>query len=219
MILLTVLRQLDSQKVAVIKAFRRWLQEDEGKHTEEKKAIVASVLCNLFKENQYIDFYEVIKNIDKIDKEVRGQYSLYLENFSYGAFVKKLEENGEKFISRINDTLNKILSQVLALPIAALALKTWSDGTTPAYFALLAYGLICGLALISQALILDHLKSEVSKFEQDGKVAEALKKQWHDNKKHIDNLIKWQWGLACILEITILTCLLFALHKIIASFF
>ena len=149
----------------------------------------------------------LLENLHLLVKEVRGQYDLYMENFSYGKFVKKLEESNEKFVVRINDTLNKILSQVLALPIAATALNLFAkEKTAIGYVALLFYCALCFVALINQTQVLQHLHDELEDYQTSGKIPQTLTEQWEKQTQKLKKLFKSQRILAILMAITITAC-------------
>jgi len=166
-----------------------------------------SVLGDFLHEERTWNIAHLLENLHLLVKEVRGQYDLYMENFSYGKFVKKLEESNEKFVVRINDTLNKILSQVLALPIAATALNLFAkEKTAIGYVALLFYCALCFVALINQTQVLQHLHDELEDYQTSGKIPQTLTEQWEKQTQKLKKLFKSQRILAILMAITITAC-------------
>ncbi|MGP4846754.1 hypothetical protein ACTXGQ_21765, partial [Marinobacter sp. 1Y8] len=109
-------------KLKTIEDFCKWLKVDDvNRHSNEKKSILASVLSDIQTSSQPLEICTVIENTERLYAAAKGQFDNYLEDFKYEKFVQKLEENSEKFISRVNDSISKVLSQILALPIAAAA--------------------------------------------------------------------------------------------------
>ena len=51
------------------------------------------------------DICDLLADIVKIKVEAIAQHNLYVTDFSFGKFVKKIEENTSKFTARINDAL------------------------------------------------------------------------------------------------------------------
>lgn len=211
-----LLRELDSEQLQLIYGLGEWLNDEEtSTHIDEKKSILAFVFSDSLPQGATI--VDVLKQIKRISEAVQNQYQLYLENFSYEKFVKKLEENSAKFTTKINDTINKVLSQILGLPIATavpVALKTADNWLV--YIALLIYCSICFLALSNQKIILDHLLKDVTNFERDGKTppSEKLKQQWNEDKHHILMLIKKQNALYKVLMFTIILCIGYSSYKL-----
>lgn len=116
------LSQNSGKKLQVIEEFCNWLDvSDVNRHSNERKSILASVLFDIQAGSKPLGICEVIENVERLYTSAKGQFDNYLEDFKYEKFVQKLEENSEKFISRVNDSISKVLSQVLALPIAAAA--------------------------------------------------------------------------------------------------
>ena len=211
-----LLRELDGEQLQLICGLGEWLNSEEtSTHIDEKKSILAFVFSDSLPQEATI--IDVLKQIKRISEAVQNQYQLYLENFSYEKFVKKLEENSAKFTTKINDTINKVLSQILGLPIATavpVALKTADNWLV--YIALLIYCSICFLALSNQKIILDHLLKDVTDFEQDGKIppSEKLKQQWNEDKHHILMLIDKQNTLYKVLMFTIIMCIGYSSYKL-----
>ena len=201
------MRKLDDSQAEDIRVFSLWFQEDEEKHLAEKRQIFSSVLGDFLHEERTWNIAHLLENLHLLVKEVRGQYDLYMENFSYGKFVKKLEESNEKFVVRINDTLNKILSQVLALPIAATALNLFAkEKTAIGYVALLFYCALCFVALINQTQVLQHLHDELEDYQTSGKIPQTLTEQWEKQTQKLKKLFKSQRILAILMAITMTAC-------------
>ena len=189
--------------------------ESTSSHIDEKKSILAFVLSDSL--SQEANLLDVIQNIQHISKSVQAQYALYLENFSYEKFVKKLEENTEKFVSKINDTISKVLPQFLGLPfLTAVPSALKSGDNWLIYLALIIYCLICGYGLSNQKLILDNLRQDVDRFEEKGKVPEKLKEQWKEDKDRISKLLLKQRHLYRILFISLLFFLSYGIYKFIS---
>lgn len=203
----------------VIGEFCIWLSVDDvGRHSNEKKSILASVLSDIQNGSQPLEIYTIIENVDSIYKAAQGQFDNYLEDFKYEKFVKKLEENSEKLISRVNDSISKVLSQILALPIAAAApviLKgSDSDKQIIVYIALLVYAIICSFALSTQKAVLDNLSSEVQGFESEGKLPQSLKVRWTTQSVKIYSLIEKQKQLYWVMIAVIYLVVTYSLYNI-----
>lgn len=206
-------------RVKVINDFCVWLDDgDTGKHVDVKKSILAVLLSDIQPPLKTFDIIDVVENIEFLYTSARGQLSIYLEDFKYEKFVQKLEENSEKFISRINDSISKVLSQILALPIAAAApviLKGKSGSSEIIiYIALLVYAIICYFALSTQKSVLNHLRDEVSGFDKQGKLPESLKERWDKEKVKIHLLMDKQTHLYLIMNAVIYLTVAYSLYNI-----
>lgn len=194
-----IIRDLDDEQCKLVTDFQEWLNDEEtSSHIDEKKSILAFVLSDFLSSDA--DFLDFIQQVSRISEAVQAQYALYLENFSYEKFVKKLEENTEKFVSKINDTISKVLPQFLALPFLTaipVALKSKDDWLV--YVALIIYCVMCCYGLTNQKLILDYLRRDVDLFEERGKVPEKLKSQWCEDKNRIKKLLRKQRHLYRVL--------------------
>ncbi len=211
-----------SKNLEVSKNFCGWLDvNDVNKHSNERKAILASVLSDIQTGSKQLEINDVVENVERIYTAAQGQFDNYLEDFKYEKFVQKLEENSEKFISRVNDSISKVLSQILALPIAAAApviLKgSNSNSQVIIYIALLVYAIICSFALSTQKTVLDNLSSEVKSFETQGKLPQSLKDRWIDEKSKINELIEKQTHLYVIMAAAVYTVIVYSVVMILCS--
>ena len=211
---ISLLSNLHKDSYKLLIDFKEWLDDEEtSSHIDEKKSILAFVLSDALPQNA--NLLHVIKRIKDINESVQAQYALYLENFSYERFVKKLEENSEKFVVKANDTISKVLPQFLGLPFLTtipIALKSGDNWLV--YLALCIYCIICVCALTNQKLVLGYIKEDVDNYEEKGKITEKLKTQWIDDKKRIDSLLNRQKLLYYILLITVSLCLIYGLYKL-----
>lgn len=210
---ISVLAEMDQNKYLHIEEFIRWLSNKEtSEHSGEKKYILAYVLLEILPNGANI--IDIIQKIEQIDEAVQSQYGLYLENFSYSKFVKKLEENNEKFVTRINDTISKILPQLLGLPfLAAIITAFRAEDNLFVYSALFVYSLVSILALGYQKTILDDISDEINTYDKNGNVPEELKRRWIEYKFRFDKLVRKQKTLYYVLYISALICLLYSLYK------
>lgn len=210
-----IIRKLDVEKRKIMTDFRVWLSDEKtSSHIDEKKSILAFVLSNTLSSNA--NFVDVIQQISHISEVVQAQYALYLENFSYEKFVKKLEENTEKFVSKINDTISKVLPQFLALPfLTAVPAVLKSNDNWLVYIALIIYCIMCFYGLTNQKLILDHLRQDIELFENRGKIPETLRNQWNEDKSRINKLIKKQRHLYRVLLLALIGCFCYGVIKLV----
>lgn len=206
-------------KLETIDNFCKWLDVDDiNRHSNEKKSILASVLSDIQTGSQPLEICALIENIERLYAAAKGQFDNYLEDFKYEKFVQKLEENSEKFISRVNDSISKVLSQILALPIAAAApviLKgKGGSGEIVIYTALLVYAIICYFALSTQKAILNHLKDEMADFDTQGKLPESLRERWGKEKIKISLLIDKQTQLYWVMIAVVYVVVLYGFYNI-----
>lgn len=207
------LEQNNEESLALIRNFTQWLKNsDASNHRDEIKSILAFVLSDILMHKP--DIIQVIRKIEEINESAKAQYALYIENFSYSKFVKKLEENNEKFVRRINETINKILPQLLGLPfLAAIITAFQEEGNLFVYAALFIYSLVSLLALRYQKTILDDISDEINTYEKRGNIPEALKMKWSGYESKFHKLIKKQKLLYYVLFLSAFTCLLYSLYK------
>ncbi|MFK5212795.1 hypothetical protein [Glaesserella parasuis] len=209
----TILQELSSQQLQFILDFGNWLHDEKtSSHIDEKKSILALAFANAFPQGATI--LDVLQKIERINEGVRKDYALYMENFSYEKFVKKLTENSEKFISRVNDSISKLLPQFLGLPLLTAIPTTLRSGDNwLVYVALCFYCAMCYLGLTYQKQVLDNLSDDVEQFEQKGKVPKELKPDWQKDKAKIDELIRKQRRLYRLLSIVVWGCFFYGLTK------
>lgn len=219
----TLICDMNDDLVVAINEFCDWLGDDQtSKHIGEKKSMLAFGLAGYKDREKLLHIFDVIQDIKNLDTNVRSQYDLYLEDFKYEKFVKKLEENSEKFVNRINESISKVLSQVLALPIAAVApiiLKTSGkhlidSSQSIIYFGLLSYAIICYFALIAQKEVLDNIAKLVNSSKQKDKIPTSLKIQWEEDKKQINSLIKKQEHLYWIMILVIYLVVIYSSYNL-----
>ncbi|MPV86897.1 hypothetical protein [Ostreibacterium oceani] len=188
----------------IINEFLTWFDtEDKGYH-KEKKAIVADEINTLSGNSDMIYLSNIIADFESFNTAIKGKFKLYLENFKYEDFIKRLEDNSEKFIEQANNSLKNVQSQVLAFPIitafiAMIRFNFYSSNekVMPAVsavflLAIFIYGLVLWANIKPQLDTLKHLKSKVTSFEEDGRIPNALAKQWHTDKEFILRATNWQ---------------------------
>lgn len=214
---------MNGDLIVAINDFCGWLDDDQtSKHIDEKKSMLAFGLAGYKDREKSLHIFDIIQDIKNLDTNVRSQYDLYLEDFKYEKFVKKLEENSEKFVNRINESISKVLSQVLALPIAAVApiiLKTsgkplLDSSQSIIYLGLLSYAIICYFALIAQKEVLDNIAKLVNSSKQKDKIPTSLKIQWEEDKKQINSLIKKQEYLYWVMISVIYLVVIYSIYNL-----
>ncbi|WP_025652270.1 MULTISPECIES: hypothetical protein [unclassified Psychrobacter] len=223
-----IFTDLNQKTKKVIEDFCDWLDDDQAsKHLSEKKAILSYVLANTRENEEELNLIDIVLEIQNIYNATLAQFDLYIEDFRYEKFVKKLEENSEKFINRVNDSISKILSQVLALPIAAAIpallrsnqIQVDYVGHIIIALALIAYATICYFALTVQSEVLSNIKTQVEQFEDHGKIPSSLKEQWGKDKKQINSLIQKQRHLYYVMMTVVFLVIIYGGSKLFSAIF
>ncbi|HAS02303.1 MAG TPA: hypothetical protein DCR57_00600 [Pasteurella multocida] len=191
----------------------------EDEHFHSKKNAFSIALTDYLTEKEgriQHDICDLLADIVNITNQALAQYELYLEDFSYSKFVKKIEESSTKFISRVNDTLSRSVTQVLALPVATVVLKSMDNANLSvlANISLFIYCLICAFVLFNQSKLIEHLEQEVKLFES--KLPKQLNDQlWALNSKAIAKQLANQRRLSCLLWFTILACMVVLIFNVL----
>ncbi|SQF64617.1 Uncharacterised protein [Actinobacillus pleuropneumoniae] len=191
----------------------------EEEHFYAKKNAFSTALTDYLTEKEgriQHDICDLVADIVNITNQALTQYDLYLEDFSYSKFVKKIEESSSKFISRVNDALSRSVTQVLALPVATVVLKSMDDQklSVLANVSLFVYCLICAFVLYNQSRILEHIEKEIKLFE-DKLPRQLNDRLWKLNSETITNQIANQKRLSCLLWFTILACMAVLIFNIL----
>lgn len=191
----------------------------EEEHFHAKKNAFSTALTDYLTEKEgriQHDICDLVADIVNIKNQALTQYDLYLEDFSYSKFVKKIEESSAKFISRVNDVLSRSVTQVLALPVATVVLKSMDNVELSilANISLFIYCLICAFVLSNQSRILEHIEQEIKLFED--KLPQQLNDRlWKLNSEAIAKQISSQRRLSCLLWFTILACMAVLIFNIL----
>lgn len=215
------IKSLTLESRELIVDFCSWFSDENSKtHIDEKKVILSQVLQNLNEKKSEITLVDVINNLELILKGIEGQFALYIENFKYDKYVEKLEEQSEKFIDHVNNSISKVVNQVLGLPIAiavsAVIRGSQNDGFWIVYIVVIAYSLICFVALLAQKSSLDHINNSVNNY--DKKLPQYFNKKWTDEKKQIKRLICSQIWLFWIMMSVIVSAFLYSIYNLVIFF-
>lgn len=226
--MVAVVTDMTVSTLNTINALCEWLiDEDNSKQVNQKKAILAFVLNEIDEPDQSLTFFDVIYNVKSLYKEARAQFDLYLEDYKYEKFVKKLEDNSEKFVDRVNESVSKVLTQVLGLPIAAVIpallkgsnLKIAPTGQMIIAVAIIAYAVICYFALVVQKEVLKNVSYKVDNFETKSKVPKSLETQWQEDKRHIKILINKQTYLYYVMVFIISSVIIYGVIKFLNALY
>ncbi|ULJ61935.1 hypothetical protein [Wielerella bovis] len=205
-LLVELIRELSESQIQAINDICEWFGTDaENEHFHSKKNAFSTALTDYLTEKEgrtQHDICDLLEDIVNIKNQALTQHDLYLEDFSYGKFVKKIEENASKFTTRINDALGKSVTHVLGLPIATAVFNLAKiDLHWGSVLSLIVYTSLCALVLWIQQRNLFYIEKEFELFE--GKLPKQLKNDlWNMNKKAISDqfknqklLTKFLWGI------------------------
>lgn len=213
-----LIRDLNSAQINAIDKICKWFGlSTEDEHFYSKKNAFSTALADFLIEKEgriRHDICDLLEDIVNIQEQAIAQHDLYLEDFSYGKFVKKIEENASKFTTRINDALGKSVTQVLGIPIATAVFNLakielhWGSA-----ISLMIYALLCALVLFTQRCNLSHIEEEFRVFEN--KLPKQLKNEvWEINKKTINSQLNSQKRLTQFLWLIILGAFWYASYLI-----
>ncbi|MDA5607052.1 hypothetical protein [Pasteurella multocida] len=187
----------------------RWFGNNkESEHFHSKKSAFSTALTAFLIDKEgriQHDICDLLADIVKIKMEAIAQHDLYLTDFSFGKFVKKIEENTSKFTARINDALGKSVTQVLGIPVATAVFNLAKiDLHWGSAISLMVYTLLCALVLFTQQCNLYHIEKEFKVFEKE--LPPQLKNNvWEVNQETILSQLKNQIWLTRFLWLIILS--------------
>lgn len=93
---------------------RRLLNEDFVIHFKNQ-------LFKVIKQANESQIEAVFQHLEEISQEADNDYQLYLKNFSFEKFKNDLQKEKEKYFNSLREILNKILSQVIGVPVSIAA--------------------------------------------------------------------------------------------------
>ncbi|HDR1813820.1 TPA: hypothetical protein QB650_000236 [Pasteurella multocida] len=213
-VFIQLLKDFTKEQRDAIDELCHWLgNKSDSEHFHSKKSAFSTALTDLLIEKEGgvpHDICDLLEDIVNIKTQAIAQHDLYLADFSYGKFVKKIEENVSKFTTRINDALGKSVTQVLGIPIATAVFNLAKiDLHWGSAISLMIYTLLCALVLFIQQHNLSHIKREFQFFEE--KLPKQLKNDvWETNKKTILSQLKDQKRLTQFLWLIILCAFFYA---------
>lgn len=196
LLLVQLIRELNDQQIQAIDEICKWFgtnTDDEHFHSKKNAFSIALTDFLLEKEGRVQhDICDLLEDIVNIKNQAIAQHDLYLEDFSYGKFVKKIEERASKFTTRINDALGKSVTQVLGIPVVTAVFNLAKiDLHWGSVISLMIYTLLCALVLFTQQRSLFYIEDEFQIFES--KLPRQLKNDvWEVNKQAILSQLKNQ---------------------------
>ena len=102
-----------------ITSLELWVEREDDVHLYQKKSIFASQIFELEGSSELgNDFLSVLIRFAKLVNNSLTSYQLYLEDFSFSLFEKKLEERSLEYYEKIAKSVLDVRNQVLGLPIA-----------------------------------------------------------------------------------------------------
>ena len=212
-----IIQEMTITKKMELINFNQWIEHSINDQYEDKKVIFSFVLSVHYMKK--IGIIDIILEIEDILRAVEAQFSIYMEKNSYYEFIKKIEEDNRNFIIRINDTVSKVLPQLLGLPFLAAIITIFSaDDSIGIYLAFCLYCLVCLITLEHQKCILDFVHEDIEFYPDPSGVPVNVKKQWLKNKNNILTLIFHQNMLYYLLISSATICFGLGLSKIIYIF-
>jgi hypothetical protein len=209
-----LLRSFNQEQRDAIDELCHWFGNNtESEHFHSKKSAFSTALTAFLIDKEgrvQHDICDLLADIVKIKVEAIAQHDLYLTDFSFGKFVKKIEENTSKFTARINDALGKSVTQVLGIPVATAVFNLAKiDLHWGSAISLIVYTLLCALVLFTQQSNLLHIEKEFEVFEKE--LPPQLKNNvWKTNKETISSQFKNQKRLTIFLWLIILCAFWYA---------
>lgn len=196
-----VFASISDNDIDTINQFIEWLQNSVETHKREKIVIISNEIQDFFgDESHSITFASLVKNFSHIHSKIIGKYDLYLENFNYDKFIKKLDENSEKFIDKISQTVSKLQNQILVLPIiigSSFVIKAEMP-KLPVVILTLLLIVIISYSLRMVWMDLNAIESRIISFQDSKKIPIALNKKWETEKTLLLEAIDRQRGLGYI---------------------
>ena len=168
--LIKLIRDLNQAQINAIDEICRWFGTNtEDEHVYSKKHAFSEALSDFLIEKKGLvrhDICDLLENIVNIQEQAIAQHELYLEDFSYGKFVKKIEETSVVKLAKIEPYWESVI-------------------------ALMIYILLCALVLFTQQRNLSYIEEEFKIFEN--KLPQQLKKK--KNKDGQENE-KSEWEIS-----------------------
>lgn len=203
-----LLLSLTQEQRDAIDELCHWFGNDiNSEHFHSKKSAFSIALTAILIDKEgriQHDICDLLSDIVKIKAEAIAQHDLYLADFSFGKFVKKIEENTSKFTTRINDALGKSVTQVLGLPVATAVFNLAKvDLHWGSVISLMVYTLLCAFVLFIQQCNLCHIEEEFKVFAEE--LPSQLKNNlWKTNQGTILSQLASQKRLTIFLWLIIL---------------
>ena len=213
-----LITKLTSDKSSsIFEGFKNWFDSvDSDLHHTQKKAIINSKLSDfLSKENPDDRLLTLLHSVPQFAEQVIKSYELYLEEFSYSKFSKKLEEKTIEYLEKISKSVLDIRNQIISLPISFLILNVVKQtGVNSVYLfgGMCVYCLILFLILRQQKQYLSDLRDEIYKFIDQPINVTSIKSEFLSIKDILDKRIKSQRNILRLFQFIVLTAF-------VASFF
>ncbi|WP_104713134.1 hypothetical protein [Helicobacter cetorum] len=214
------LQEITQNQCKSMKNLSKFLQQNtcekcqnNEEHSKEKRAVLTSSLIDYLEE---VSITNLIAKIEKIDCEVEKSYALYLENFSYSKVIAKLDEQVEKFNTRVTDTTHKLWNYFLALPFfIGISQALYKNPNMEVFIFFIVYCFICNLVLQYQNDLLSYTEKDVNNYEEK-LTSKEMQEKWKQHKEHILELISKQYRLFKILKIILVIFLIYVIWKIVS---
>lgn len=172
--------------------------EFDKSHLQQKKTVFSSQLFTLLKLDSANDnFLTILYNFEKLVSDSVSSYQLYMEDFSFSRFEKKLEERSVDYYGKITKAVLDVRNQILGLPIAFVFINIIRNNLTeinpfliviPLFF----YCLILLIILNQQKQYLNDLEADSNEFIIQNVKSSGLKKTLEDKEKILHEKINSQ---------------------------
>lgn len=196
---------LTEESRQAINDFIDWIDtgdSDNSDKNKRRKEVVASILSKELYDTPAANRLEdLITRLPQLSVECKKSYDLYLEEFTYSKFSKKLEESALGFYDKINNALSSLRTQVLSLPLLLGLIRFLKFGDDAfVRYSFIAYISVVLLVLVQHFVYLKNLEAEFLRFHDKHK--NTLSEDMVVIKKTFDRqkLIQWvvYWALALI---------------------
>ena len=186
----------NDETVKIIKDFKDWIEDKDDKenHTRQKQSIFSLQLYEYLNEDENNRFKTLFMKLRLIAENTRKSYELYLEEFNYSRFAKKLEEKTVEYYEKISKSILDIRNQVLSLPISFVVVSLIKDEESSLYVlvGLLLYCTILFVMLLQQDTYLGDIKKETEKFTGQSVDFPDMQKELKETQTTISKRIQTQ---------------------------
>ncbi len=217
---------LKESSIKAVDEFLEWFASNDLQELDKKKQEVAANI--LSKELCVPDieerFNELLKQLPKLTEECKKTFDLYLDDFTYSKFSKKLEETALGFYEKLNGVLTNVRNQVLSLPLLLVLIRsklvqTNNDINTVIAICFITYTSIILAFLIQQAFYLNSINEEFQRFYNKNKEVSALKEDISFMNNAFNKQKCIQWIIFSVLMLITIGILIYFLYQIFPSLF
>lgn len=187
---------LTKENRQAINDFIDWVDTDDSDSSDKnkrRKEVVASILTKELYDTPTANRLEnLIARLPRLSIECKKSYDLYLEEFTYSKFSKKLEESALGFYDKINSALSSLRTQVLSLPLLLGLIRFFKFGDDAFIrYSFIAYVFFVLLVLVQHFVYLRNLGAEFMRFHN--KHEKTLPNDMENIKATFDEQKEIQW--------------------------